>query len=128
MTLTQRIVLMKPFTEAQFGYCPLVSMFHSRVLNRKTNHLHERSLQIVYRDSISSFQELVRKGHSFTIHHRNIHSLAIELCKIKEYLSNEIKSSIFPPTNIHKILENNYSFHIMHYNRNFIFVFQGFFC
>ena len=45
MTLTQRKVLMKSFIEAQFGYCPLVWMFHGRVLNSiKINHLHERSL------------------------------------------------------------------------------------
>ena len=74
---------MKSFIEAQFGYCPLVWMFHGRVLNRKINHLHERSLRIVYKDSISSFHELLQKDHSFTIHHRNIQSLAIELYKIK---------------------------------------------
>ena len=42
MTLTQRRVLMKSFIEAQFGYYPLVWMFHGRILNRKINHLHER--------------------------------------------------------------------------------------
>ena len=30
MALTQRRVLMKSFIEAQFGYCPLVWMFHSK--------------------------------------------------------------------------------------------------
>ena len=53
MALTQRRVLMKSIIEAQFGYCPLVWMFHGRVLSRKTNHFHERSLRIVYKDSIS---------------------------------------------------------------------------
>ena len=51
MTLAQRRVLMKSFIEAQFGYCPLVWMFHVRVLNRKINHLHEHSLRIVYKDT-----------------------------------------------------------------------------
>ena len=97
MTLTQRRLLMKSFIEGPFGYCPLVWMFHGRVLNRKINHLHECSLRIVYKDSISSFQKLPQKDHYFTIHHRSIQSLAIKPCKTKENLSNEITSSIFPP-------------------------------
>ena len=76
--------------EAQFDYFPLVWMFHSRALNRKISHLHERSLNIVYRDSINSFHELLQNYHSFTIHLRNIQSLNIELYKIKGNLSNEI--------------------------------------
>ena len=88
---------MKSFIESQFDYCPLIWMLHGRLLNRKINHLHEHSLRTVYKDSVSSFHELLQKDHSFTIHHRNIQSLAIELYKIKENLSNEIMSSIFPP-------------------------------
>ena len=79
------------------GYCPLLWMYLGRVLNRKINYLHERAPRIVYRGSISSFDELLEKDHSFTIHHRNI-SLVIELHKIKENLSNEIMSIIFPLT------------------------------
>ena len=72
MTLTQRRLLMKSFIAGQFGYCPLVWMFHGRVLNRKINHLHERSLRIVYKDSVSSFHELLQKDHSFTIHYTTV--------------------------------------------------------
>ena len=89
---------MKSFIEAQFGYYPLFWMFHGRVLNRKINHLHERSIGIEYKDSISSVLELLSKDHSSTIHDRNSQSLAIELYKIKDNLSNEIMSSIFPPS------------------------------
>ena len=46
MNLSQRRVQIKSFIEVQFGYCPLVWMFHGRVLNGKTNHLHERSPRI----------------------------------------------------------------------------------
>ena len=98
MTLTQRRFLTKSFIEAHFDYCPLVWMFHSRVLNRKISHLRKCSLRTVYKESISSIHELLQKDHSFTSHHKNIESLAIELYKIKENLSNEITSSIFPPT------------------------------
>ena len=85
MSIKQRRVLMK------FGYFPLTWMFQGRRLNNKINHLHERSLCIVYKDNNSTFKELLKKDNSFTVHHRNIQSLAIELSKVKVNLSNTIK-------------------------------------
>ena len=72
--------------ESQFGYCPLICMFHGRWLNNKINHLHECLLPIVHKDNNSSFKDPLKKDNSFTIHHRDIQSLAIELCKAKENL------------------------------------------
>ena len=95
MKFEQRRVLMKSFIEAQFGYCPLVWMFHGRKLNRKINHIHERSLRILYGDYKSSFTELLKKDKSVCIHHRNIQTLAIELYKVNQNLSNEIMNNIF---------------------------------
>ena len=77
INIKQRRVLLKCCIESQFGYCPLIWMFDGRGLNDKINHLHERSLRIVYKDNNSSFKELLKKGNSFTVHHRNIQSLAI---------------------------------------------------
>ena len=81
---------MKAFIKSQFSSCPLIWMFHSRGVNNKINHLHERLLRIVYKDNISSFEDVLRKDRSFTIHQRNIQSLAIELFKVKGNLSNNI--------------------------------------
>ena len=67
MSIKQRRVLMKSFIESQFGYCPLIWMFHGRGVNNKINHLHERSLRIVYKDSNSSFKELLKEDKSFTV-------------------------------------------------------------
>ena len=61
MSLKQRWVLMKSFIEAQFGYCQLIWMFHTREWNRKVNHIYERALRIVYRDNSSSFTRLLKK-------------------------------------------------------------------
>ena len=71
-------------------------MFHDRKINRKANHIHERSLRIIYRDYNSSFKVLLKKDNSVCIHHRNIQSLAVELFKVKENLSNTTISDIFP--------------------------------
>ena len=47
MSLNQTGTLMEIFIESQFGYCPLVWMFHGRIVNKKINNLHERVLRIV---------------------------------------------------------------------------------
>ena len=54
-------------------------MFHGRQINDKIYKLHERAQRIVYNDTVSSFENLLIKDKSFTIHHQNIQSLAIEI-------------------------------------------------
>ena len=76
-------IIMKAFIESQFGYCPLIWMFHSRTLNNRINKIHERALRLVYNDNTSTFSELLTKDGSFRIHHRNIKKLAIEMYKLK---------------------------------------------
>ena len=57
-------ITMKAFVTSQFGYCPLIWMFHSRRKNHKINNLHERALRIVYEDNFLSFEELLSKEKS----------------------------------------------------------------
>ena len=78
----KRKVLLKTFFESQFSYCPLLWMFCSRKLNNKINRLHERALRIAYADYVSSFEELLAKDDSVTIHQRNLKVLAVEMYNI----------------------------------------------
>ena len=87
---------MKTSVESQFGYCPLIWMFHSRKVNSKINHLQDRSLRIVYNDYISSFEDLLKKDTSFKIYQKNIQSLAIELFKVEIGIANPNLCDIFP--------------------------------
>ena len=56
-------------------------MFHGRQINDTIYKLHVIALRIVYNDTVTSFENLLIKDKSFTIHHQNIQSLAIELYK-----------------------------------------------
>ena len=85
----KRCILFKAFIESQFKYCPLVWLFHGRQINDKINKLHERALRIVYNDTITSFEELLVKDKTFTMHHQNIQSLAIEMDKAVNNLPGE---------------------------------------
>ena len=86
---------MKAFIESQFGYIPLIWMFCGKNVNNRINHLHERSLRIVYNVYESSFQDLLELDNSVSIHHRNIRLLNIELFKVKNGLPNQIMSELF---------------------------------
>ena len=86
---------MNAFFSSQFGYCPLVWMFHNRRYNNKINHLHERMLIIVYKDYKSSFTELLSEDKSFTVHHKNVQKLAIEMYKVKHELCPKIMLDLF---------------------------------
>ena len=87
--LEKRKTVMKAYIASQFGYCPLVWMFHSRSLNNKINSLHERALRITYGDRSSSFENLLKKDNSVSIHHRNIQALATEMFKVENNIAPE---------------------------------------
>ena len=58
---TRRVLIIKFFIESQFSYCPLIWIFHGRGVNNEINHWHERSVRIPYKDSNSSFKDLIKK-------------------------------------------------------------------
>ena len=64
------------------NYYPRAWMFHSRKLNNEINRLHERCLRIMYNDSSSTFERLLTKDNSISIHDRNLQVLAIETFKL----------------------------------------------
>ena len=58
---------MKPFFSNKGNLRPNI-----KLVNDEINHLHERSLRIVYKDNHSSSADLLAKAKSFTIHEGEI--------------------------------------------------------
>ena len=63
-------------------------MFHSRALKTKINFLYERCLHIVS-DNIS-FENLLDKGRSVSVHAKNVQALALEMFTVPKGLSAPI--------------------------------------
>ena len=66
MRFEQRKPIVNLLMTSHFSYCILVWMFHSRRLNNRIDHIHERALRIIYQAYKSSFKELPRKDSSLT--------------------------------------------------------------
>ena len=59
-------------------------MCHSRIINKKINRLQEKCLRIIDDDKQSSFEELLEKDSSVSIHERNTQILATEMYKVSK--------------------------------------------
>ena len=88
-------------------------MLHSRQNNKKTKHLHEKCLGLIQNYKLPSYEELLEKDWSVSVHHKNIQSLAIEMLQVKHGQSREIVTDILHRQ--HKIRiskKNNQEFRI----------------
>ena len=93
----QKLFINSLFT-SQFSYCCLIWMFHGRGLNNKINRLHEKYLRIVHSDNRSSFEDLLDKDKSVSVHVKNVLILTLEMFKVAQNLSAPI-SEIFVKQN-----------------------------
>ena len=112
-------LLMKSFILSQFGYCPLIWMFHSRILNTRINRIHERALRLAYNDHHSSFETLLEFDKPVTIHVRNLQILSIEMYKIINGLAPKIMMNLLPKTDQMERLRTNRNFQM--YNINSVY-------
>ena len=88
-------------------------MCHNRTNNNKINRLYERCLRLIYNDKKSSFEDLLQKDGSLSIHHRNLRILAVELFKVFKGLSPVIFAEAFPVRQQSQYNLRNYSYFAM---------------
>ena len=99
INIGKRRLLMNSLFTSQFNYCPLAWMCHHRSVNNKINRLHERCLRIVYSGTMSSFEDLLYKDSSVSVHVKNIKTLAIEMFKVSNKLPTPLMNKIFVKRN-----------------------------
>ena len=85
--------LMRAFITSQFQYCPLIWIFHSRQLNKKISKIQKRALRITYKDTESTYSELLEKDCAVTIHTKNLQLLVTEMYKTRQILPQTIRNS-----------------------------------
>ena len=70
-------------------------MLHTRTNKKKIKHLPEICLRLIYSAKKSSYEWLLGKDGSISVHHKNFQTLATEMFKVKHYLDPKIKDNIF---------------------------------
>ena len=79
-------------------------MLHSRTLNNRISNIHERALRLTYKDSKSSFKQLLEEDHSVTVRQKNLQVLVTKIFKVKNNLAPDIMKDVFefkePPYNL----------------------------
>ena len=87
------------FILSQFSYCPLIWKFCDRQINNRINRIHEKSLRLAYDDYESSFQTLLEKDNSTSIHDKNLQLLLTEIYKTLHNLNPSFMKEIFTERN-----------------------------
>ena len=93
---SKRRVFVNSFITSQFSYCPLIWVFHSQRIEHRINKVHERAMRLICpSDSKLTFQELLDKSKTVSIHQKNLQVLANEMFKAKLNISPEILKELF---------------------------------
>ena len=74
-------MLLTAIVMLNLSYCHLISMFFSKSANTEINRTNKRALRVLHEDYDSSFEQLLEKDGSITVHQRNLQNLMTEICK-----------------------------------------------
>ena len=81
-------------------------MFHSRKLITRIKRFHERAFREVYKDFDSSFEGLLGRNSSRTLHQQNLQKLMTEIFKVKTGIAPELMKGVLEFTDVSYNLRN----------------------
>ena len=71
-------------------------MCHSRKFYHKINRLQKKCLRIIYNDKTSSYEELLSKDGSVSMHHKNLQKTCHKNLESHQVLSFPVSNSESP--------------------------------
>ena len=103
----ERRVTVNSFILCHFNYCPLVWILCSNASQKKLKKVNERALRLALSDYTLSYDNLLVKAESTTIHIHSIRLLALEVYKTLHNLNPAFMKDYFLPKSISYILQRN---------------------
>ena len=80
-------------------------MFCSKSAKKETNRTYKRALRLLYKEYDSSFEQLLKKDGSVTVHQRNLQNFMTEIYKTSNQINPEYMWEFFVekdmPYNLH---------------------------
>ena len=74
-------VLLTSIVMSNLSYYPLIWMFCSKSANKEINRTNRRALRVLYENYDLSFEQLLEKDGSITMHQRNLQNILTEIYK-----------------------------------------------
>ena len=88
-------ILLTSIFMSNLSYCPLIWMFCSRSANKEINRTNKHALRVLYEDCHLSFEQLLEKDGSITVHQRNLQNLITEIYKIINQINSAYMLEFF---------------------------------
>ena len=95
MNEPNRIATYRAFISSNFNYCPLAWIFCGRKNLNKLEHLQERALRFVYKDSNCTYHALLERGNFLSLSRSRYRFLAIEVFKCVNGLNPQYLNAMF---------------------------------
>ena len=65
-----------------FKYSHVIWVFCGKTENKSINKIQNRTLRLIYDTEDATFEDLLRRGKSLTIHEDPLHKLLVEIYKL----------------------------------------------
>ena len=99
-----RLTVFKSFIRSHFNFCPIIWHFCSQTNTEKLEKLQYRAPRIVYNDFQSSYEDLLHRVNTTTLHLGRMQSIAIETFKCLNRIAPEYIRDLG------KLKDNKYNF------------------